>query len=503
MLTCANPEPLGTAMAEDRLADLTQDAVQREPAAAQRCGRDNRAGVSDRGRLPWPARRGWVGGWQFCKPARRSSAAARFGPAPNEHRAVSNLRLATATPKRPNWPVTRTGAGAMSVCGRRVGERGGDMGEEPIMGACRCCDRSGRLRSARVIVDRCVSASSPQRYPGSAAVSESPRRTLGRGIVGVLMVAMLTVAGCTSGDLPNQGHSLPPASGLSQPPPVSSASPPQTPGPADNTPPKDAPPRRVRLRAEHSQLTPSGLGWAVDSTTAINAASLANVHGFYRTTHNPVAWGRYLLGPYGLHRAEIRFAADHHIALYLLVPDADCSGCGGGDLCGNDHTAAQAHRDAARAITAARHLHLPPGVALFKDIEQVGACHGELTGTYLNAWYQQIQASRYRPAFYGNSTNQNFDFPRAYCHAIAHHAPLARHAILAQDEPEPAIGAAPDSVGPGNAPPFHPDQPACTPRGSIKIWQYGESLTTDNDTDIDEIRLNTPGLLAPTGTATT
>jgi hypothetical protein len=277
----------------------------------------------------------------------------------------------------------------------------------------------------------------------------------------------------------------------------------QTARPAVNPTPKKTLPREVRLRATRGQLTPGGLGWAVDSTTAVDAGSLANVRSYYRTAHNPVAWGRYLSGPYGLHRAEIRFAAHHHIALYFLVPDADCSGCGGGDLCGNDRSRAQAHHDADQAITAARRLHLPPGVALFKDIEQVGACYGELTGNYLYAWYQRVQASHFRPAFYGNSTNQDFDFPRAYCHAISHHARLGRNAILAQDEPEPAIGAAADSVGPGNAPPFHPSQPNCTPRGTIKIWQYGESLTPDNETDIDEIRLNTPGLLTPNGTATT
>lgn len=241
----------------------------------------------------------------------------------------------------------------------------------------------------------------------------------------------------------------------------------------------------------------------MDSTVAIDARSLANVRGYYRGGHDPVAWGRYLTGRFGLHRAEIGFAARYGIVLYLLVPDANCSGCADGDLCGNDRSAAQAVRDAQQAIAAARWLNIPPGVTLFKDVEEVGACHGELTGSYLDAWFLQLQHSPYRAAFYGNATAQDYDFPRAYCAAARHDSLFRREVILAQDEPEPAIGAPRATIGPANAPKFSPDHPSCAPPGVTKIWQYGESLNPDNLTDVDEIQPDTPGLLMPDGSVTT
>ena len=240
----------------------------------------------------------------------------------------------------------------------------------------------------------------------------------------------------------------------------------------------------------------------MDSTIAVNARSLGNVRDFYRTKRNPVAWGRYLVGDYAVHRAELAFAARQHIALYFLVPDKDCSGCAGGDRCGNDHSAAQARHDARVAISAARRLRLPRGVALFKDLEQVGACHGELSGRYVLAWFAQVRKSKYRPAFYGNTTAQDFDFPRAFCAAAATDPGFSSRVVLAQDEPEPDIGDAQNTTGPRNAPRFTPKHPHCTSRAATGIWQYGESISDANDTDIDEIRPGTPGLLAPDGTVT-
>jgi hypothetical protein len=48
-------------------------------------------------------------------------------------------------------------------------------------------------------------------------------------------------------------------------------------------------------------------------------------------------------------------------------------------------------------------------------------------------------------------------------------------------------------------PPFAADQPSCAPPEATRIWQYGESTSSDNVTDADEIRPGTPGLLSPTG----
>ena len=240
----------------------------------------------------------------------------------------------------------------------------------------------------------------------------------------------------------------------------------------------------------------------MDSTVAVDHRSLSNVHYFYRTSRNPVAWGRYLLGHFGVHPDELRFAAQHHIALYFLVPDKNCSECAGGDACGNDRTAAQARLDARDAISAGRRLRLPPGTALFKDIEQVGACSGELTRRYVLTWFRQVGRSPFQPAFYGNSTAQAYDFPRVFCAAAERDPIFAKQIVLAQDEPEPDIGASADTIGPRTAPRFAPKHPSCVSRAAVSIWQYGESISDDNLTDVDEIRPATPGLLAADGTVT-
>jgi len=90
----------------------------------------------------------------------------------------------------------------------------------------------------------------------------------------------------------------------------------------------------------------------------------------------------------------------------------------------------------------------------------------------------------------------------AYCAAIADDEQFATQATLADDEPEPSISAPRQSIGPGTAPSFHPDAPDCAEPGMTRIWQYGESTTGGNSTDVDEVLPGTAGLLAPDGTVT-
>lgn len=261
--------------------------------------------------------------------------------------------------------------------------------------------------------------------------------------------------------------------------------------------------RLGQLHPSRGQLTRDGMWWGVDSTAPINAASLANVRGWYRGSPTPLVWGRYVTGTYRIERGELAFARAHHIGVYFLVPDSDCSQCnGGGDLCGNDRTAEQARSDARDAVRDALRLRLPRGVTLYKDVEQIGSCYGELTASYLLAWYRSVKPTRYVPAFYGNTTEQSYDFPKAYCAAVARSSGFAREITLAQDEPEPQIGAARRAIGPANAPHFAPYRPHCTPLRTVFIWQYTESLYADNYTDADEIRPGTHGILAPDGRVT-
>jgi hypothetical protein len=261
-------------------------------------------------------------------------------------------------------------------------------------------------------------------------------------------------------------------------------------------------PESVRRPVGPSVHTPEGLWWGVDSTVPISAASIANVRRWYRGAPRPQFWGRYLSGSFGVSRAELAYARKQKIFVYLIVTDHNCSGCGGGDACGHDRTAAQARSDALDAIRGAHRLRLPLHTALFKDIEQVSSCRGEPTSRYLLSWYHTMRDTGFQTGFYGNVHKQSYDFPVAYCRALARDATMGTNVVLDMNENEPRIGAPRGSTGPHNAPRFNPNSPSCAPKFATKIWQYGESLTTANLTDIDQARPDTPGLLAPDGSVT-
>lgn len=246
-------------------------------------------------------------------------------------------------------------------------------------------------------------------------------------------------------------------------------------------------------------LTPGGMWWGVDSTEPISKATLDNIAGFYRGHPRPQFWGRYLRGSYAVTRHELAFARAHHLYVFLIVGDDNCSGCGGGDTCGNDETTGQARADVQQAVRAARRLHVPAGAVLFKDIEQVAACGGEPTADYLLAWYRAMGGTPYRTGFYGNVHKQYYDFPVAYCRAVSRNSSFAADVVLDMNQPEPQLGAEQGTVGPHQAPAFRPHNPSCAKPSQTVIWQYGESIDSDNLTDIDEARPDVHGMLAPDG----
>jgi Domain of unknown function (DUF1906) len=249
-------------------------------------------------------------------------------------------------------------------------------------------------------------------------------------------------------------------------------------------------------------VTPDGMWWGVDSAAPLNAATLGKVRGWYQGA-TPQMWGRYLLGHRPVDTAELAFARQQGIYVYLLVPDGNCSRCGDGeDRCGNDVSPAQAILDARDAVRAAVTVRIRTGAVLFKDIEQVSSCRGEPTAAYLLSWYRALQGSGYRAGFYGNTYRQSNDFPRAYCASVAVDPDFAAHVIMDANEPEPAIGAPRNAVGPHDAPTFAPFIPSCSRRTSTDIWQYGESTSIDDPADVDQARPDTPGMLAPDGTVT-
>ncbi|MGI8665644.1 MAG: glycoside hydrolase domain-containing protein [Jatrophihabitans sp.] len=305
----------------------------------------------------------------------------------------------------------------------------------------------------------------------------------------MLLAGLLAVIGCQA-----QRPAAPSRTGSSGSAVVSS--PPTRAGsPSQSRTASADPPSSPARPAVH---TPAGLWWGVDSSGPITAAALANVRDWYQGA-TPQFWGRYVGGHYGLSAAELSFARQHGIYVYLLINDRNCSQCGGTDICGNDRTAGQARADALDAIHAAAAVGVRRGAVLFKDIEQVSSCRGEPTAAYLDAWYRTVRGTDYRTGFYGNVHQQNYDFPRAYCAAHAHAADFARDVVLDMNEDEPRLGALRGSTGPHNAPAFAPKSPACAAPAATVIWQYGESIDRANYTDIDQARPGLHGLLAPDG----
>jgi Domain of unknown function (DUF1906) len=252
-----------------------------------------------------------------------------------------------------------------------------------------------------------------------------------------------------------------------------------------------------------TSVTPGGLWWSVDSSGPMTDGALAAVRAWYRGAA-PQVWGRYLTGSYSITPTELAWARSHRIYVYLLIPDDNCSRCdSGADICGNDKTASQARENAAQTLMAARALPVPAGAALFKDLEQVAACVGEPTAAYLRAWFGAVRNSGYRVGLYGNSTTADYAFPRAYCQVLRTDPRLGAEVLLDATEPEPDLGKPAGASGPRNAPPFRPATPPCAPPSATVIWQYGESIDNENYADIDQVRPDTPGLLAPDGTVTT
>jgi Domain of unknown function (DUF1906) len=334
-----------------------------------------------------------------------------------------------------------------------------------------------------------------------ARVVRRSRRTLTHAATSLAVALLLAAAMCGCTKL---GVDDPPTPASAATTPLTASAPPTAGDPrratGTSTSTTPATPRTsAAVDRRVNAVTPGGLWWGVDSSGPINAEALANVRSWYQGA-TPQFWGRYLSGSYAIHDEELAFAQQQHIYLYLLVLDRNCSVCDGGqDVCGSDITASQANADAQIAVQTARARHIKPGATLFKDIEQIGSCDGEPTAIYLRSWYQALKGSGYRTGFYGNAYRQNYAFPRAYCAVIATDREFATHVVLDANEPEPQLGAPLGTIGPHTAPRFAPDIPWCTPPGVVKIWQYGESTSGENYTDVDQANPDTPGMLAPDG----
>jgi len=127
-------------------------------------------------------------------------------------------------------------------------------------------------------------------------------------------------------------------------------------------------------------------------------------------------------------------------------------------------TASAADADAAAAISAARSLGIPAGVALFRDVEASYAINQSYVSEYYS--YFARSGSGYVPGFYENAYPSSSGFTNAYCAAVAATSGLSDGVVLFASEPS-YKGVSPSKSAP---PDFAPKAPSCTNR--TVAWQY-------------------------------
>lgn len=208
--------------------------------------------------------------------------------------------------------------------------------------------------------------------------------------------------------------------------------------------------------------TAGGAYWGVDSV-ATAPSQLSLVQRDYVTT--PAFWGRYLSDCTKRCGSDLTAAEAHQdlaggIRLLLVVADE------GGRF---DQGRANGAADGRHAVAAARALGVPPGVAIFKDLENTSPANAP----FVIAWYRAVGAGGYAPGFYLNALPGE-DGATAYCLAVEAD-PAVGSSYLWASESEPNAAA---STPPSRAPAFSGGSaqavfPTCA--GRKVVWQYSES----------------------------
>lgn len=127
--------------------------------------------------------------------------------------------------------------------------------------------------------------------------------------------------------------------------------------------------------------------WGVDSATYTTKDSYSCVIDNFG---EPKIWGRYLGEiedvSQGLDKDEVTFLHDKDISILVIYNHFD-------QATGNDHGVDHAKK----AITYAKDLDIPEGVAIFADIEPEFA----VDSAFIEGWHDTLQDSKYKPGVYG------------------------------------------------------------------------------------------------------
>ena len=167
-------------------------------------------------------------------------------------------------------------------------------------------------------------------------------------------------------------------------------------------------------------------------------------------------WGRYIGGHFQLSVAE---AADLHAANFRILVIYNGATDSPGSVQGG---LPEGQSDAQSAIAAAGLLPLPPGAALFVDIENTWL----VTSDWIRGWASVVAASGFTPGFYCNPNPGSSVFSAAFCAAAALE-PAVANSIVYSCNP-----TADGSVNPAPARPgaIGATSPNCGP--AALVWQY-------------------------------
>ncbi len=205
--------------------------------------------------------------------------------------------------------------------------------------------------------------------------------------------------------------------------------------------------------------------WGVDSARTANSTAVGGATTFdyvaQRAGVAPAFWGRYIGGKYAMTSPEVAYLhakGAKVLVVYNGATDSPKSVLGG---------TVEGQKDAGSAAAAATALHIPPGVAIYSDIEGSWA----VTPDWLRGWVTTLIEKNYAPGFYGDCTSVA-PFARAYCAALKVDPALAAsHLWNMEPELNPQCRAGPA------APAYAPSIPPCG--GNVVLWQYTEGCWED------------------------
>jgi hypothetical protein len=216
--------------------------------------------------------------------------------------------------------------------------------------------------------------------------------------------------------------------------------------------------------AQHTAATSGGgAWWGIDTVSNVQTGNI-----IAQTTSElgaPQFVGRYLIYSSQLSGAEARYIHQHGLSI-LLIDDPNRAFTSGST-------------DAHQALAQASSLGVPPGVALFRDVET----SDPITSTYIAAYVAAFTGSGYVPGFYENPINGSFS--GAYCSLVSSDPAAVRGALLYSSEPE-HTGSNPRRSA---RPHFGPNVPGCA--NHTAAWQYLERglfpAGTWPNVDVDEL----------------